>query len=221
MTLPRRRVALFASDSTGFGEDAEPSSEGASLPVVTMVIPTKNEAESIDALFDRTERALASFNAEIMIVDDSDDDTPHLVAARQAKSETPVQILHRSEDARSGGLGGAVLAGMRDARAPWVCVMDADLQHPPEVIPLLVRRAQDGDVDLVIASRNTVGQTSDGLSRWRQFVSAAALEAADAGRQEIRLGQGAGRAKRRRIRRPRAAQEPTGGDRARGGKRQG
>jgi dolichol-phosphate mannosyltransferase len=173
MTLPRRRVALIARDSAGFGDGAEPSADGASLPVVTMVIPTKNEAECIDAVFERTERALASFPAEIMIVDDSDsdDDTPRLVAARQVRSETPVQLLHRPVDERGGGLGGAVLAGMRCANAPWVCVMDADLQHPPEVIPLLLNRANVGDVDLVIASRNTVGQQCDGLSRWRQFVS--------------------------------------------------
>ena len=153
-------------------------SEGLASPVVTMVIPTKDEAESVGALFERTERALASFDAEILVVDDSDDDTPRLVAERQAQSETRIQILHRSEAERSGGLGGAVLAGMRAARAPWVCVMDADLQHPPEVVPLLLDRAQRGDVDLVIASRNTGDHEKEGLSRWRQFVSDGCTSAA-------------------------------------------
>lgn len=171
MTAQRVRDASIAAEASEAGPIA-------ARPVVTMVIPTKNEAESIGALFDRTERALSSFPAEIVIVDDSDDETPRLVAERQARSTTPIQIVHRSADERTGGLGGAVLAGMRCAGAPWVCVMDADLQHPPEVISLLLERAQRDDVDLVIASRNTVGQQSDGLSRWRQLVSDGCTSAA-------------------------------------------
>ena len=158
-------------DSAGLGSEA-------AVPVVTMVIPTKDEAKSVGALFDRTEKTLASFDSEIIIVDDSDDETPRLVAARRSRSDARITILHRSGDERVGGLGGAVLAGMRRAGAPWVCVMDADLQHPPEAIPLLLERAQRGDVDLVIASRNSSDRQSQGLSRWRQFVSAGCTSAA-------------------------------------------
>jgi dolichol-phosphate mannosyltransferase len=71
-----------------------------------------------------------------------------------------------------GGLSGAVVRGFRAARAPWVVVMDADLQHPPEVVPQLLAAAVESDADLVVGSRYIGGGDAEGLSsRTRDLVS--------------------------------------------------
>ena len=84
-------------------------------------------------------------------LDAADDETPDVVSS--IHSELDVRLIHRSPDERSGGLSGAVVAGMQVARAPWVCVMDADLQHPPEVVESMALRATETASDMVVASR--------------------------------------------------------------------
>ena len=64
-------------------------------------------------------------------------------------------MLHR--EVPSGGLGGAVVEGLRVARADWVVVMDGDLQHPPEMVPELVEAGRRAGADLVVATRYTDG----------------------------------------------------------------
>ena len=99
----------------------------------------------------RLERVLPDLPVEIIFVDDSDDDTPD--AIRAIDSSRAVYLIHRRPEERGGGLGGAVVAGMRAARAPFVCVMDADLQHPPELLEEMYLEALETASDLVVASR--------------------------------------------------------------------
>ncbi len=127
--------------------------QGTESPAITIVIPTRNEEGNIDELVARVEQVMPEIAMELVFVDDSDDRTPQAIERVARSSALPIRLLHRSGDDRTGGLGGAVVAGMRVARAPWVCVMDADLQHPPEVIESLTAEALDGRRDLVVASR--------------------------------------------------------------------
>jgi putative flippase GtrA len=139
-------------------------------PDVTIVIPTRNEAGNIAALVDRLGPALAQHRAELLFVDDSDDNTPDAVRELAGRRPLAVRLLHRAGGERTGGLGGAVLRGLREARAPWVIVMDGDLQHPPEVVPQLLAAAgqlepaTDDGVDLVVASRYLDGGSEAGLA---------------------------------------------------------
>ena len=126
---------------------------------VSIVVPTRNEAGNVGPLVDRL--AELPLEAEVVFVDDSTDDTPAAVERAGQRSEILVRLIHRRPEERKGGLGGAVVEGLRAARAPWVCVMDADLQHPPERVQALVARAEEGDVDLVVASRYANGGTSN------------------------------------------------------------
>src|SRR5260370_19277231 len=90
-----------------------------------------------------------------------------------------VRMLHGTAGARHGGLGGAVVEGLRVARAPWVCVMDADLQHPPELVRSLLDAAKTQNASLVVASRYCTTGDSAGLpSRSRVLVSKAASASA-------------------------------------------
>jgi putative flippase GtrA len=122
-------------------------------PVVSVVVPTRDEAGNVEPLMARLAQALPDHPIEVVFVDDSEDGTDEVVRNLEPRGKLTVRLLHREPEDRWGGLGGAVVDGMRIAQAAWICVMDADLQHPPEVIADLVARASRGDVDLVVASR--------------------------------------------------------------------
>jgi dolichol-phosphate mannosyltransferase len=149
--------------------------------LLTVVVPTYNERESMPALLARIDAALAGVAAEVLVVDDSDDGTEEVVREVGRTTAVPVRVLHRTGEERTGGLGGAVLAGLRQTDAPWVAVMDGDLQHPPEVLPQLLDRALHSGADLVVASRHLPGGSDDGLSGpVREWVSSLATLTAKA-----------------------------------------
>jgi dolichol-phosphate mannosyltransferase len=132
---------------------------------VTIVVPTYREVENLPHLIDRVARVRETAGLEIdMIVmdDDSRDGSAELVAARP---EPWVQLVTRTTDR---GLSAAVLDGMNRATGNVLVCMDADLSHPPEALPVLLRKLADGG-DFVIGSRYvTGGSTSDdwGFLRW-------------------------------------------------------
>ncbi|GAA1919652.1 glycosyltransferase [Microbacterium aoyamense] len=139
---------------------------------LSIIVPTFNEAPNIAELVRRVTAATAGLVREIIFVDDSRDDTPDVVRAVAAQSTLPVRLIHR--DQPTGGLGGAVVEGYAAAASDLCLVMDGDLQHPPEKIPELYARFQEGDVDAVVASRYVGGGTASGLAdRTRVFVSKA------------------------------------------------
>ncbi|PSL36620.1 dolichol-phosphate mannosyltransferase [Labedella gwakjiensis] len=129
---------------------------------LTIIIPTFNEAPNVAELVRRIQLAVAGTDAEIVFVDDSNDDTPRVIEEVAAAASMPVRLLHRDDP--QGGLSGAVLEGMAIAQSDWCLVMDGDLQHPPEVIPSLVARARRGGVDVVVASRYVGDGTAHGLA---------------------------------------------------------
>ncbi|MEC5167788.1 hypothetical protein RCH11_000238 [Glaciihabitans sp. GrIS 2.15] len=69
--------------------------------------------------------------------------------------------VHRKKPA--GELFGAVVAGIRKGTEDGVIVMDRDLQHPPEMMPVLVTAGKSTGADVVIASRHAQGGSSAGL----------------------------------------------------------
>ena len=130
-------------------------------PLVSIVVPTRNEAGNIGPLWERVRAALGRTAFELCFVDDSDDETSDLLLRLQSREGAVRCLLRRGED-RRGGLSTAVVAGLHMARGRYVCVMDADLQHPPETIPRLLEQAEDG-ADLVVASRYVHGGSRGGL----------------------------------------------------------
>jgi dolichol-phosphate mannosyltransferase len=146
------------SDPRTFHAEPEPASRSngrwhpdtaASLSVV---IPTRNEADNIGLLLDELE-AVLPVESEIIFVDDSTDETPAVIEEERARRDRGITLVHRPARARRGGLAGAVAHGLELATAEWVCVLDADLQHPPGLVPRLIERAEAGGVDVVVASR--------------------------------------------------------------------
>lgn len=129
---------------------------------LTIIIPTFNEAPNVAELVRRIQLSVAGTDAEIVFVDDSNDETPRVIEEVAAVATMPVRLLHRDEP--KGGLSGAVLEGMAIAQSDWCLVMDGDLQHPPEVIPALLARARRGGADVVVASRYVGDGKADGLA---------------------------------------------------------
>jgi dolichol-phosphate mannosyltransferase len=145
-------------------------------PAISVVLPTREEAENVRPLVARLERVLPDLPVEIIFVDDSDDDTPD--AIRSIDSSRAVYLIHRRPEHRDGGLGGAVVEGIRAARAPFVCVMDADLQHPPELLEEMYLEAMETGSDLVVASRFCRGGDKGAFSRLRSALSRVSTRAA-------------------------------------------
>jgi dolichol-phosphate mannosyltransferase len=153
----------------GFGHIAWPQQHIG--PRQTVVVPTYNERDNVAELLTRLSGVLPAGDTEIVFVDDSTDDTPDVIRAASAGCAIPVTVHHR--DKPVGGLGGAVVEGLRMARGAWVVVMDGDLQHPPEVVPQLVAAGVRDGADVVVASRYAEGGSRGGLAdRYRRFVSA-------------------------------------------------
>lgn len=137
---------------------------------LTVVIPSFNERDNVTALVGGLEEALRGTDAEILYVDDSTDDTADVVRELARTCRMPLRVLQREEP--RGGLAGAVRDGMCEAKGTYIVVMDADLQHPPALVPVLLRTAQDEAVDLVVASRYCGDGAASGLSSsLRQSVS--------------------------------------------------
>jgi dolichol-phosphate mannosyltransferase len=134
-------------------------------PLLSVVIPTRNEAGNVPALVERLAAVLSGVPAELIFVDDSSDETPTLVAGLAAAppSGVVVRLLHRPQD-RQTGLGSAAAEGLWVAKGQLVAVMDGDLQHPPELLTRMVRELEQGELDLVVASRYMPGGSSRGLS---------------------------------------------------------
>lgn len=137
------------------------------LPLVSVIVPTYKEAQNLPILIPKICDALESqgMSAEILIVDDnSPDDT---VYTCQVLSDLfPVTLLVRTEER---GLSSAVLHGMKHAAGDVLLVMDADLSHPPEKVPELVKAIVEKQGDFVIGSRYVPGGTTDdswSLLRW-------------------------------------------------------
>lgn len=134
--------------------------------VISVVLPVHNEAGTLTELHRRLTAALATVDAyEIVLVDDGSTDDSWFQLVELAKDDFHVQLLRLS---RNFGHQAALTAGLDAARGDAVIVMDADLQDPPEVIPALVAKWQEG-FDVVYGVRTT----REGETRFKLWTAAA------------------------------------------------
>ena len=135
------------------------------LPSVSIIVPTYKEAENLPHLLARIDalRRERSLDLEVLIMDDnSDDGSVEAVAAFDADW---AHIVVRTENR---GLSPSVVDGLHLAKKQYVCVMDADLSHPPEKVPDMLIALQAG-FQFVIGSRYVEGGSTDddwGIFRW-------------------------------------------------------
>lgn len=121
----------------------------ATLNDVTIIVPAKNEAATIGQLLDRI-FSVATESEIIVVNDGSTDDTSTI-----AESKGAIVVNHKD----SRGNGAAVKTGIRHASRKWIAILDADGQHPPEIIPDLLKQAEQG-YDMVVGARGKKHQAS-------------------------------------------------------------
>ena len=131
--------------------------------VLSIVVPTYNERERLADLVHAIFRGYSDHgvDGELVIVDDNSPDGTGDVADEQARN-WPIRVLHR---AGKLGLGTAVVEGFAAASAEIVGVIDADLSHPPALVPRMLEVMQRQGADMVIGSRYIPG---GGTSNWEQ-----------------------------------------------------
>src|SRR5919202_193150 len=118
----------------------ELDARGSKKALLTLVIPTRDEAENVSAL---VRELRGSLSAE----------------------DRRFTLIHRSDAERDGGLSTAVTTGIETfaGESEYTCVMDADLQHPPEKVREMLEVARSSDADVVVASRYAPGGSYVGL----------------------------------------------------------
>lgn len=141
---------------------------------VAVVVPTYNEKENIRELQRRLEPVLESMGGRltVLFVDDNSPDGTGAEIKKLMESDPAFGLLEREG---KKGLGTAYLDGFREvieSQNPDVIVeMDADLQHPPEILQSLAAKVASGDADVAIASRHVEGGSYRRLSWRRKAIS--------------------------------------------------
>ncbi len=133
-----------------------------------LVIPALKEAENLPELLARIREAMSGTEMpyEVIVVDDDSRDGTEEVVRSIALQDSRVRLLVRRGEK---GLATAVVHGWANTDADLLGVMDADLQHPPELLPALLEQAHDHD--LVVASRYVNGNSINGWNAARAAVS--------------------------------------------------
>jgi dolichol-phosphate mannosyltransferase len=150
----RREINRSAAERTG--------------PLLSVVVPTFNERDNVRPLVHELSEALAGVEWEVIFVDDDSPDGTADVARELARERSRVRCIHRIG---RRGLASACVEGMLGSSAPYLAVMDGDLQHDPKIIPQMLAVLERQDAELVIGSRYVNGGNVDDWTGMRRAIS--------------------------------------------------
>lgn len=137
-------------------------------PILSVVVPTYKEAGNLPPLLRKLNIALPDINWEVIFADDDSPDGTHSLAKRLSLSDRRIRCLRR---VGRRGLAGACIDGILSSSAPYVAVMDGDMQHDETVLARMLRRLEDGEGDIVIGTRYIEGGSAAAFSKHRGFLS--------------------------------------------------
>lgn len=127
---------------------------------LAIILPTFNERGNIASLIARIEAALAGRATwEALVVDDNSDDGTADEARALALADTRIRVIQRIG---RRGLASAVIEGMCATAAPFVAVMDADHQHDPALLPVMLETLRRKEAEICVASRFIEGASTAG-----------------------------------------------------------
>jgi len=138
---------------------------------ISIIIPTLNEKENINELVKRINESLNDIKYEIIFVDDGSKDGTIEEIEKLKKEYKNIILVERGY---RKGLSSAFLDGVNYSNGKYVVLMDADLQHPPELLKKMYEKALEG-YDLVIASRYIKGGKIENWNIIREFISKTAI----------------------------------------------
>jgi len=152
--------------------DETPSHARAEGVALSVVAPTFNERDNVARLVEKLDAALIGERWELVVVDDDSPDGTAEAVKSIAAHDSRVHCLRR---VGRRGLAGAVIEGIMASAAPFVAVIDADMQHDETILPKMLAALRAGEADVVVGSRYLEAKGLDeGLSPFRKFGSQAA-----------------------------------------------
>ncbi len=140
---------------------------------LSIVVPTFNERQTVDELVRRLAAVLTGIDWEVLFVDDDSPDGTSEYVRNLAQRDARVRIVQRLG---RRGLASACIEGMLASSAPYLAVMDGDLQHDEALLPQMLERLKADGLDIVVGSRYAPGGGASGLNPQRQTLSRIATE---------------------------------------------
>ena len=136
---------------------------------LSVVIPSYNERPNVAPMIARLAQALHGIAWEVIYVDDDSPDGTTAEVRRIAAIDPRIRCIRR---VGRRGLASAVIEGALSSSAPYVAVIDGDLQHDETRLPDMLEALRGGDYDIAVASRHVAGGGNAGLAnRWRHVLS--------------------------------------------------
>ncbi len=136
-------------------------------PELAVVVPTFNERANIEKLYEKLSITLRSIAWEMIVVDDNSPDKTADVAWSLGRRHPNIRCIKR---VGRRGLSSACTEGILSTSAPYVAVIDGDLQHDERILPTMLQKARSG-ADIVVGTRYSERATSEGFSAARQLGS--------------------------------------------------
>lgn len=134
---------------------------------VSIIIPTRNEADNIAPLVSQIVAGGVPFHEIIFIDDHSTDGTRDII--RSLAASYSIRLI--DQDVKTPGLAAAIMTAAAGAKGDLLIVMDADLSHPPERIDDLLAPLRTNEADMVIGSRYIPGGSTPEWPYWRRILS--------------------------------------------------
>jgi dolichol-phosphate mannosyltransferase len=129
---------------------------------LSVVVPTFNEAANVQELLRRLQSVLGASGWEVVFVDDDSPDGTAAQVRSIARTDSRVRCVQRIG---RRGLASACVEGMLASSAPFIAVMDGDLQHDESILPAMLERLRSGEADIAVGSRHVPG---GGTGDWNQ-----------------------------------------------------
>lgn len=131
-------------------------------PELSIIVPTYNERENVSELVSKLEQCLSGYSWEVIFVDDDSPDRTADSVRTLGRGDSRIRCLQRIG---RRGLSSACVEGMLASTAPYLAVMDADLQHDEKLLPRMLGLLREGETDIVVASRYVEG---GGIGNWNR-----------------------------------------------------